>query len=73
VFFGKIEFQICFNNRSERIKNQHVDEKMQPSGMKKAVSEESVPLVAVLYIIGIELQFVKKFNVIQTQKGNQDS
>jgi hypothetical protein len=68
----EIESEISLYDIPEGIQHEHVDEKMQPPCMHKSISEKPVKLVAVLYIIGIELQPVEKDSIIEAKKRNDN-
>jgi hypothetical protein len=40
--------------------------------MEKSIGEKPVPLIAVLYVIGIEFQSVENGGVVESKDGNQD-
>ena len=44
-----------------------VDEKMDPPGMHEAIGKKPVPVVAVLYVVSIELELVEDLGIVESQ------
>lgn len=58
--------EVIFNDPAKGIKDNHIDKKMYPSGMKETIGKKPVPMIAVFYIISIKFKPVEELNVVKS-------
>jgi len=66
MFGRKVILEVMFNDTTKGVQDNHIDKQMYPSCMKKPVSEKTIPVVTVFYIICIEFKLVEKVDIVKS-------